>query len=134
MKVFGWIAFSLSSLLGMCLGGHTNPAAQTPACGDLAAYTEKWQRLLSLRDWEVEVSCAEIPDWQEAAALSYPDPWRKEVKIIIDPRAHESELLVAHELVHAVLSQVLESKSEVVEENVVVKLSELLVRLEGNQK
>lgn len=136
------------SILAVCASGEIRPpsvisepklppgaisaslAPPATTCGDLGAYVAKWQALLSLRDWTVLAECKAIPASEGAAALSYPNPWRREVEIIVDPNGGDAELLVLHELAHALFATTCEAKSEVVEEQIVVALSELLKRLE----
>jgi hypothetical protein len=96
-------------------------------CGDLLALQSKWARILRLEDWHLTMVCAETPPEENAWALSYVEPATREMGAVIDPRAPDIELTVAHELSHALLSFVRAADSELVEENAVRTLSEQML-------
>lgn len=105
-------------------------AAPVASCGELGGFVQKWQQLLALRDWTVTTSCAPIPEKENAAAISYTDAWHRTIEIVVGPGGDDGELIVIHELAHALFTMTCEAKSDVVEEQIVVTLSELLRRLE----
>jgi hypothetical protein len=127
--------------LAACSTGGTLPvltplqraeiSSTAPAdCGELPAFAAKWQDLLSLQDWRVSTSCARIPASEEAIGLSWPNPWTRQTVMTVDPSASDPELIVLHELLHAIFDTACTAKSELVEEQLTVSLSELLRRLE----
>jgi hypothetical protein len=96
-------------------------------CGDLLGMQSKWAQALRIQDWKIQMVCADIPDSENAWALSYVEPATREIGAVIDPDAPDLELTVLHELAHAVLSYVRAADSELVEENAVRTLSEQML-------
>lgn len=95
-------------------------------CGPIEAYQAKWQSALRMSDWRVVIVCTDIPDSENAWALSFVEAHRKEMAVAIDPDSPNMELTVIHELSHGLFTYLREADSELVEENFAVLFSELL--------
>ncbi len=81
-----------------------------------------------MNEWVVSIACSEIPDSENAWALSYVLAHKKQIAIVVDPDAPDIELTALHELLHGLLTYLRQADSELVEETTVVILSEQIKR------
>lgn len=116
------------------------PQASVVECAgqDLPGLLKKWQTRLRLQDWEIEIECGMTPElWKTNYGVSATNVAARKSKILVHPLIKDAALVnevVLHELLHVMLFNVKEARSESVDEQVVQALSAALIETERSQK
>ena len=100
-------------------------------CTRAGAEINHWVKKLRLEDWKIELVCGipEIPEWANSIVhgASRADATTRSATVWINPRSSKKPgEIVVHELLHLVMAEVRESKSNLIEERAVWLLGELL--------
>lgn len=98
--------------------------------GELGCLLKWWMALLRMRDWEITLKSQYVEGYPVVRGKCEPYVESREADITVDPRTPDRELILVHELLHALHDPIIKTNVESIpEENAVWALAHALVSL-----